>query len=133
MRRAAVLVCLLLPAAALAQDPPLKTAALDKLQGEMTVCLAYYGMAKNCVPDGSAEAQALSEKVDLLTARTYSVGKSIGMNTDAMMARLNAALDQNSAILAKSCANIGKLHQAHAARCKVVVEDPNAVYGEFVK
>jgi hypothetical protein len=124
---------LAIPAMALAQNGPPKKSTLDKLQNEMTVCIAYYSTAKNCLGDNDPAAKRLDGMVDRLTGRSFSIGKSIGMSSDGMLARLRSALGEQSKVIENSCDNIAKLHQAHGGRCKLVVENPNAVYDEIAK
>ena len=121
------------PAFAQDSDGPRKKAAMDKLQSEMTACIVYYSIVKDCADSNDPAMKHTDPIVDQLTGRSFSIGKSIGMSSDSMLARLKLMMDEQDTLMGKSCANVASLHQRHASRCKQIVENPNAILSEYLK
>jgi hypothetical protein len=116
-----------------AQDATL-TRALNNVQSEMSECLSYYANIKACV--GSQDeglSRGTQKTIDALTLMAVKVGRSIGMTQDAMMSRLGMFQKQQRELTQDNCANMSSLYTRHAARCKKVVENGDAVLDEYLK
>jgi hypothetical protein len=107
--------------------------ALNNLQMEMTVCAAYYGQVKACVgPQNEGLSVSTQQTVDLLTKQLFDVGKNIHISQDAMLSRLQMAQDEQNKLLKGDCINMASLFTRHGDRCKVVVENADAVFKEYM-
>jgi hypothetical protein len=125
-------ICLLASSAALAEDNTVP--ALNNLQMEMTVCVAYYSQVKTCVgPQNEALNVSTQKTIDLLTKQLFNVGKTIGVSQDAMLSRLQMAQDEQNKLLKGDCINMASLFTRHADRCKVVVERSDDVLNEYMR
>jgi hypothetical protein len=116
-----------------AQDAKTLT-ALNNVQHEMTVCVSYYSIVKSCAGNQDEGLSVHTQKtVDVLTARLIKLGGTIGMTQDAMLSRLKTAQDEQQGLINNNCVNMSSLYQRHAARCKLVTENGDAVLDEYLK
>jgi hypothetical protein len=131
MKTVWIAVCLLASSAAVAEEKT--TYTLNNLQMEMTVCAAYYSQMKACIGAQNESLNVSTQKtVDLPTKQLFNVGKNIGVSQDAMLSRLQMAQDEQTKLLKGDCINIASLFARHADRCKLVVENANAVLKEYM-
>jgi hypothetical protein len=118
---------------ALALDDKQVLTALNNVQSEMTECVTYYASVKACIGSKDAKlASATQETMEALLRMAIKVGHSIGMTEDAMMSRITMFKDQQTKLLQNNCANISSLFTRHAARCKKVVENGDAILAEYL-
>ena len=116
-----------------AQDAKLAL-ALNNVQSEMSDCLAYYANIKACVGTQDKElSEATQKTLDALTSMALKVGQSAGMTPDAMMSRLAMFQSEQRELIKGNCANMSSLFTRHAARCKKVVENGDAILDEYLK
>jgi hypothetical protein len=129
----AVLLPFFVTGNASAQDAKLAL-ALNNVQSEMFDCLAYYANIKACVGTEDKELSEGTQKtLDALTLMAGKVGRSAGMTPDAMMSRLAMFQAEQRELLKGSCANMSSLFTRHAARCKKVVQNGDAILDEHLK
>ncbi len=127
------ILCLSTPAAAEALSKK-QRAAINSLQMDYATCLSYYNVLKSCAPKAK-EAEAAKEYdpiVDRLTEKSFGAGKTIGMTSNAMVARITAAGDEQMKFMQNSCDNLASLSTRHGGQCKKVVENPDAVLQEYL-
>jgi hypothetical protein len=131
MKAVCIAVGLFANSTAFAEDK--STYALNNLQMEMTVCVAYYNQVKACVgPQNEALSVSTQQTVDLLTKRLFNLGKTIGVSQDAMLSRLQMAQDDQNKLLKGDCINIASLFTRHADRCKIVVENADVIVKDYM-
>jgi molybdopterin converting factor small subunit len=116
-----------------AQDAKLAL-ALNNVQSEMSDCLAYYANIKACVGTQDKELSEGTQKtLDALTSMAVKVGQSAGMTLDAMMSRLAMFQNEQRELIKGNCSNMSSLFTRHAARCKKVVQNGDAILDEYLK
>lgn len=131
-----VRIVLLFAALALpAQAQDAKKAALDLVQAELSVCMAYYTFARGCAIEKSDinSATAATAAADKLRRFAFQVGQSLGMDNDAMLARQKIAIEQQQKMLEGNCDNIVKLDEAYGLRCKTLIDNPQGVLDLYLK
>jgi hypothetical protein len=107
---------------------------LNNVQSEMSDCLAYYANIKACVGTQDKELSEGTQKtLDALTLMAVKVGQSAGMTPDAMMSRLAMFQNEQRELIKGNCANMSSLFTRHAARCKKVVQNGDAILDEYLK
>lgn len=118
-------------------DPKLdsKRLAVDLVQAELSVCMAYYTFVRGCAIERSEInlASQSTETVDKLRKYAFQAGQTINMDADAMLSRLKIALEQQGKLLEGNCENMPKLTAAYGERCKKIADDPQAVLDQYLK
>lgn len=130
--RAGILL-LLLSAPALAQQG--KKTAIDLVQAELSVCVAYYTFVRGCAIEKSDinSATVATATIGKLRKFAFQAGQTISMDTETMLSRLKIALDQQSKLLDGNCENIAKLDESYGPRCKQLSDDPQSVLDQYLK
>lgn len=130
--RAAALL-LLMSASAQAQED--KKAAIDVVQAELSICVAYYTFVRGCAIEKSDinTATVATANVDKLRRFAFQAGQTINMNTETMLSRQKIALEQQAKLLDGNCDNIGKLDEAYGGRCKPLADNPQSVLDQYLK
>lgn len=129
----AVLLMLSFPVAAESLTEKQKE-ALSNVEMELSMCIAYFGFAKQCAPEGAKEqAKAFDPTIDFMMSMAFKIGQSIGMTEDAMLARMKLAADQEGDLIAGKCVNFSSLLMRYAARCKKAGENLDSIYNEYME
>lgn len=130
--RAAVLL-LLLFSAAQAQDE--KKAAIDVVQAELSICVAYYTFVRGCAIEKSDinTATVATANADKMRRFAFQAGQTLNMDNDALISRQKIALEQQAKLLEGNCDNIKKLEDTYGSRCKTLSDDPQAVLDQYLK
>lgn len=135
MRRASISLAVVsaLASSALAQsDAEKATRAMNNLQQEMTICIAFYAIGKVCVEPTDADLAAKFDAVgEVLLQGAFEVGTAISMTQDAMLSRLTLEQKEMQALIANNCVNISSLINRYADRCHRLVEESGTVMNEF--
>lgn len=119
---------------AFAQTPEKRIEALSNVQMELSVCVAYFSIVKECAPESmKEEAKEFDRTIKYMTDMAYKIGAGLGMTTDAMLGRLQMAYEDQGKLLNKSCLNTASLYRRHAARCKQLGENMGSVLDEYLK
>jgi hypothetical protein len=111
--------------------------ALNNLQHEMTTCVAYFAITRQCVlnrnrPEEDAQlVQQASAAYDRLLKEAISIGNVIGITPDAMVSRLHNQTTIMKALINDDCINVASLLSRHGMRCKQVAENPDSVLIEY--
>lgn len=117
---------------AFAQDEKMQ-AALNNVQSEMSECMSYYSLVKECVGTKDPTLAAQTQKtVEVLTSRLVKLGSSIGMTQDFMLARLKMMQNEQRELVNNNCVNMSSLFTRKAARCKQVVENGDSILDEYL-
>jgi hypothetical protein len=117
---------------AFAQDEKTQT-ALNNVQSEMSECMSYYSLVKECVGTKDPTLAAQTQKtVEVLSSRLVKLGSSIGMTQDAMLARLKMMQNEQRQLVNNNCVNMSSLFTRKAARCKQVVENGDSILNEYL-
>jgi len=96
--------------------------ALSNVEMELSMCIAYFNLAKNCAPDEMREqVEAFDPTIESMMGMVINIGKGIGMTPDAALSRM-----------AGKCVNFSSLMTRYAARCKQVGENLDSVYNEYM-
>lgn len=108
--------------------------ASSYLQMEATVCIAYYHVVKKCTPEGrKAELEARTDKSIAAAQKVaFEIGYRLGMTEDAQLSRLKMAFEDAKTLLKDDCVNIASLYVRHGKRCKIVIENGDAIYKEYL-
>jgi hypothetical protein len=107
--------------------------ALNNVQMELSVCIAYFNFAMQCAPEAMKdEVKAFEPTIESMSDFAHKIGTSIGMTQDAMIARLKLATEEQATIIAGKCVNFSSLITRHAARCKLLGEHADSVYDEYM-
>lgn len=110
-----------------------KTSAANRLYDEQARCIAYYTFVRGC----SLEAQEINvatqatRTIDYLRKQAAQTAQRLKLESEAVLARQKAALDELNRSAANSCNRMPALEEAHAARCRRVVEKPEAILDEL--
>lgn len=110
--------------------------AMNCLHAEMTTCLAYYNIRKQCTPpghDSGVTEKANSFAIEHLTKFAFMVGSGICMTNNAMLTRLEMSIKEQRNLTEDSCVNFDSLIRRHSERCKTVVENGDAILDECLK
>jgi hypothetical protein len=125
-------VAILMSSGAFAQDEKTQ-AALNNVRSEMSECMSYYSLVKECVGTKDQTLAAQTQKtVEVLSSRLVRLGSSIGMTQDAMLARLKMMQDEQRQLVNNNCVNMSSLFSRKAARCKQVVENGDSILDEYL-
>lgn len=107
--------------------------ALNNVQHEMSTCVAFYTFMRGCVAQRDPTLTATTDQIiQRLTVSKASVGQSIGMTLDAMRSRSQMELDNMTALTNNSCTNVSSLMHRHLNRCRMVVENPDSIFLEYL-
>ena len=132
MKAIFALVFVIVSTRAFAQDDKMQ-AALNNVQSEMSECMSYYSLVKECVGTKDQTLAAQTQKtVAVLSNRLVELGSSIGMTQDAMLARLKMMQDEQRQLVNNNCVNMSSLFTRKAARCKQVVENGDSILDEYL-
>ncbi|WP_210496604.1 hypothetical protein [Microvirga antarctica] len=109
--------------------------ALSNVQHEMSTCVAYYTVVKQCMIKSNFQdsARAHGQIADQLNVLAAKLGSSIGMTVDAMRSRIQLEYDDQQNLIANNCSNTSSLFTRHSARCKQVVENTDSVLAEYMR
>jgi hypothetical protein len=119
-------------AGAFAQDEKMQ-AALNNVQSEMSECMSYYSLVKECVGTRDPTLAAQTQRnIEALTSRLLKLGPAIGMTQDAMLARLKMMQNDQRQLISNDCVNMSSLFVRKAARCKQVVESGDSILDEYL-
>ena len=130
-RIAALLLLLTLPVGAQEE----KKTAIDVVQAELSICIAYYTFVRGCAMEKSEinSATAAISNVDKLRKYAYQAGQAVNMSAEAMLSRLKVAIEQQQKLLEGNCDNMPKLDEAYGARCKQLSDDPQTILDQYLK
>ena len=102
---------------------------LDRMQQEMSVCIAYQIVVAGCVDrQSSATARA---RADYLIAFASTLGATVGLTQEALLARIEHAGRQIKETISGDCGRVDSLHHSYGERCQQVAQLGNDVLAEF--
>jgi hypothetical protein len=112
--------------------------ALNNLQHEMTTCVVFYGIIRQCLINRgrSEDAQVIQQTTaagDQVLKDAMKIGTSIGMTQDAMASRIRNEMTSMRTLMNEDCINVSSLLSRHAMRCKQVAENPDSVLAEYLQ
>ena len=93
---------------------------------ELTQCAAYYSMVSHCAENGGqAElAKTADAAYHNLTPLIFESGKIAGLNSAALLGRLQMSIDSMKADMSNTCTNLAAIYK-YAMLCKSLVENPD--------
>ncbi len=136
MIRPIAFLCALLLATPLAAEEDAAARSrrvVDALQQEVTTCTAFYKIMQKCLDEKDPLYGRYDKLIDQLYEIMIDAGKRIGMSPDAITARYQAQLDQQTDVTQNSCPNVAALAERHGQRCKQVTENPQAIAEEYLR
>jgi hypothetical protein len=108
--------------------------ALNNVQMELSMCIAYFNFAMQCAPDEMKdEVKAFEPTIESMSNFAHKIGSSIGMTQDGMVSRLKIAAEEESKIIGGTCVNFSSLITRYSARCKQLGEHADEVFDEYMK
>lgn len=100
---------------------------LGEFSMELTECYAYYGMLSHCAEGNSPDVVAKSNATaQTLMPMIYQTGKMAGLIDEALLGRIQLALDSIKSDMKNDCANISAIYRKYGQSCKALTEHPDA-------
>jgi hypothetical protein len=108
--------------------------ALSNVHMEYSVCIAYYLKFISCSPkEMEAEAtQQLTPTIRNFFNMSTKIAATIKMTDDAAVSRIKMADEEQTRVIKNSCTNFSSLYPLHGQRCKLLGENSDAIYNEYL-
>jgi hypothetical protein len=95
---------------------------------ELTECYAYYSTVSNCAahskaPDVAAKSDTAAQN---LMPMIYQTGTMAGLIKEALLGRIQLAMDSIKSDIKNDCINISAIYAKHGQSCKALSEHPDA-------
>jgi len=108
--------------------------ALNNLQHEMTTCVAFYAISRECMfKKDDPDTDKIDKITKTLSSHFVEIGVGIGLSQDAITSRLHMEMDKMTELLNKNCMNISSLLDRYALRCKKITENPDSILHEYLQ
>ena len=108
--------------------------AWNNVQQEITECVAYLRFGVTCAPETATkeDLKPTEKSIERMTDLAVQIGNEIGMTTDAMLNRLQIAIQGQMKLTERKCVNFSSLLAIYGQRCKLVGEHPETIFMEYM-
>jgi hypothetical protein len=100
-----------------ADEAARRQATLDNLQADLSVCIAYYLLVRDC---SGGEATNLKLAIDNLNRESAKAERALDMQTADAVMRLELNLASQRGLIEGSCSRIGTLQSRYADQCNAL-------------
>jgi hypothetical protein len=128
---AIVTICLLVGLvsfhAAQAQDEARRAAALNNLQADLSVCIAYYAILEQCSSGEDKSRRLAQAAIDDLTRKSEAAADALRISSADVAMRLELNLAGERHLIDGSCSRKAILVSRYADQCGALVSDDPAI------